>query len=518
MSRSRSTVGQLSGIVAVLVCSALALTPAVGEDMTSMNPQDEAGIQGKTRTHPCAGAGLWFPAEPERLRRTIEEFLSTSTPVIPEPPIALIVPHAGYTYAGSVAGKAYATVKDHPYKRVILLGLSHAVRIRGATVLRVDAYETPLGLIPVDTEARDLLLKCPVVSEQPAAHQGEHSVENQLPILQVALEEISMVEVLVGDLKDDQRSELAEVLRELMNRETLLVVSTDFTHYGPQFMYVPFRDNVPQNLQALNNLAVQEILQVDVPGWNAFLDESGDTICGRNAVELLLEVLQPWDDARGLKVAYDTSGRMTGDWENSVTYTSIVFWREGEGLVPEEQETLLQIARDSVASFLRDGRQPELTEERYELTSRLRAPGAAFVTLRNQEQLRGCIGHVVAVTPLYLSVTENARHACEDPRFQGNPVTLQELSELTIEISVLTPMRRLLEPEKVEVGRDGLMMIRGSRQGLLLPQVPVEQGWNREEFLAHTCMKAGLPVDAWMDKNTEIYRFMAQVFGEEGSR
>ncbi len=502
-------------IAAVITCSAFICTPTPRTYSMALMRQKDNGAQDQGKVRSCRGAGMWFPASPGELRRTVDGFLAVDTPAIPEPPIALIVPHAGYTYSGPVAGKAYATLKGHPIKRVILLGVSHRARLRGASVLRVDAYETPLGRIPADPNVRDALLACSMVTEQPAAHEREHSVENQLPMLQCVLEDFQMVEVLVGDMTGEQRSQLAEVLRGLMDSETLIVVSTDFTHYGADFMYVPFRERVEDNLRLLNEMAIREILQVDVPGWDACLDETQDTICGRDAVGLLLQVLQPWDDARGMRVAYDTSGRMTGDWNTSVTYASVVFWREKGDLSQVEREVLLRLARDTVTAYLANRRLPEVDEEAYELTPRLRAPGAAFVTLRNQQQLRGCIGHVVAVTPLYQSVVENAYQACLDPRFTNNPVTSQEAPELSIEISVLTPLRRLLEPEKVQVGRDGLMMIRGRAQGLLLPQVPVEQGWSRDEFLAQTCLKAGLPLDAWRDTQTEIYRFSAQVFSEE---
>ncbi|MGB2937004.1 MAG: AmmeMemoRadiSam system protein B [Phycisphaerae bacterium] len=471
---------------------------------------------GKRKVHPCSGAGRWFPADAEKLGRTVDAFLSLPEPAVPRQPIALVCPHAGYQYCGAVAGKAYATLKGYPYRRVILLGPSHQAQVRGASVLRVEAYKTPLGSIRVDAEARDALLECSIVTEQPAAHQNEHSVENQLPMLQRVLKDFKMVEVLVGNLKPEERATLAAAVRDLVNEETLLVVSTDFCHFGPRFGHVPFREHVRDSLKALNDRAVEKIVQVDVAGWDTFLRETGDTICGRDAVGLLLEILEPWDDVQGRRVAYNTSGDVTGDWSNSVTYAAVVFWQMTGGLTRAEQRTLLRLARDTVAFYVKNGKAPQVDEVKYDLTAALKAPGAAFVTLENKGRLRGCIGHVVAVKPLYLSVIENACRACEDPRFKADPVTEAEVPQLSIEISCLTPMRRLADPKEVQVGRDGLMMVRGWRRGLLLPQVPTEQGWNREEFLTYACRKAGLPPDAWKEPETQVYRFGAQVFGEGG--
>jgi AmmeMemoRadiSam system protein A len=259
-------------------------------------------------------------------------------------------------------------------------------------------------------------------------------------------------------------------------------------------------------------------LEVDVPGWNSFLQQTKVTICGRNAVGLLLAVLEPRDAIDGRRVAYDTSGRMTGDWSNSVTYASVVFWRSASELSNSERHTLLRLARNTVTSFLDEGTVPSVALDDYDLTPRLMAPGAAFVTLRNGIELRGCIGHIAAVRPLYLSVAENAYRASQDPRFRYDPITRDEVAELSIEVSVLTPMRRLADPNKVRVGVDGLLIVRDRNQGVLLPQVATEQGWNREQFLDNACLKAGLPADAWKDPRTEIYRFTASIFAEEEDR
>ena len=493
-------------------------------------PKADAGPPGEVRVHACAGAGRWFPADAEQLRTVVDKYISASPPEVPKPPVALIVPHAGYEFSGPVAGKTYATVspgrvasgdKGRTYKRVILFGPSHQYALRGASVLRVEAYDTPLGRIPVDVEARDALLACPVVAEQAAAHRTEHSVENQLPMLQRALGPFKMVEVLVGQMTAKDRATLADAVRALVDDlpagqtgSTLLVASSDFTHFGPNFGYVPFRSRLPENLKALNDMAVREILEVDVPGWDANLEKTGDTICGQAGIGLLLKILEPWDDVRGGRVAYDTSGNLTGDWTNSVTYAGIAMWRAGEGLAAAEQATLLRIARDAVTELTKSGKNLKADGGPYDLTVSLKSPGAAFVTLKNAGQLRGCIGHVMAVKPLYESVIENAGNACRDPRFTRNPITAAEVPALSIEISVLSPMRRLDDVKNIRIGRDGLMLVRGWASGLFLPQVPVEQGWNLQEYLTELCGKAGLPDGTWKDPRAELYRFTAQVFGE----
>jgi hypothetical protein len=467
------------------------------------------------KVHACTGADRWFPGDGDRLGRLADAYLAGMTVPMAKPPVALIVPHAGWQFSGSVAGKTFATLKGRSYKRVILLGPSHRAPVRGASVLRADAYETPLGRIAVDVEARDALLKCNVVTEQPAAHEGEHSVENQLPMLQRVLKDFKMVELLVGELAPAQRTTLADAVRALVGDGTLLVASSDFTHFGRNYGYMPFTDRIPERLRRLNDMAVMKIAQIDVAGWDSYLEQTKDTICGQAAIGVLLKVVEPWEDVRAVPAAFDSSGAQTGDWGNSVTYTGVVFWREGEGLTKAEQETLLRLARDTVAGFLKSRERPTIDPGKYDLTPALKARGAAFVTLKNAGELRGCIGHIMAVVPLYESVIENAGNACRDQRFADNPITEKELPKLSIEISVLSPIRRLMDLTSIKLGRDGMVIARAQRQGLFLPQVPIEQGWNRDQYLENLCRKAGLPADALKDPQTEFYKFTAQVFGDE---
>lgn len=472
----------------------------------------------KENVHACAGAGRWFPADADGLARMVDGFLCEPAAEIPRRPVALIVPHAGYEYSGAVAGKGYATLKGRSYKRVIILGPSHQAAVRGASVLRADAYETPLGRIPVDAGARDALLKCSVVREQPAAHAGEWSVENQLPMLQRAIKDFAMVEVIVGVMTPAERAALAETLRGLADAETLLVVGTDFTHYGPRFGYVPFKDLVPARLADLNDKAVAKILDLDANGWDRFIAETGDTVCGQAAVGLLLEALKAWGDVQGRRVAFDTSGRLTGDWENSVTYASIVFWRTGEAayLQGPEKQTLLRLARDVLGEFLKTGKSA-LDESRYDLTEVLKRPGAAFVTLKNHGRLRGCIGTFVAQAPLYKAIAQMALAALRDPRFLSDPVTADELDQIDIEISVLTPLEKVGDPlQEIELGRHGIYIEGEGRSGCFLPQVATETGWSKEEFLSQCAAgKAGLAPDAWKKPGVTVYRFEAHVFGEK---
>ena len=304
----------------------------------------------------------------------------------------------------------------------------------------------------------------------------------------------------------------AEAVLPLLDEETILIASSDFTHFGRNFGYEPFQEDVPAKLRELADQSVAPLQQADFDGFVSHLNETEDTICGRGPIQLLLRILSMRGGAQGVRVALGTSGQMTGDWSTSVTYQSIVFTPPPAKLGGDERETLLELARETITAFLA-GREPP-APDRSQLPEALRAHGASFVTLRNDGNLRGCIGNLNSNGPLYQSVIRNAVAVSQDFRFKGNPVTTGELSDLEVEVSYLTPLKRLPDTDQIVIGRDGLVIALGRRTGVLLPQVAYELGWSREEFLAQLCMKAGLPLDAWKHPAVELYSFEAEVFGE----
>jgi AmmeMemoRadiSam system protein A len=245
-------------------------------------------------------------------------------------------------------------------------------------------------------------------------------------------------------------------------------------------------------------------------------------MCGHLPIQTLVEIFSKYDaKVREVDLLdYRNSGDTTGDKARGVVgYGSMAFsvsdsTRTAEGrdfgsLTAADRQYLMNLAKESVRRAV--------SGERYEpsppTSAVLSNKGAAFVTLKEDGDLRGCIGHVIARIPLYQCVNDVARAAAvQDTRF--SPVRKDEIPRLSFEISVLTPPEPTT-PDNVVVGRDGLIMSRGGRSGLLLPQVPIEWNWEKEEFLSHTCMKAGLPSDCWKDPETEIQRFRAIVFGED---
>jgi len=466
-----------------------------------------------------AVAGTWYPGDPAELRKTVQEYLQAAAKVdLPGRPIALICPHAGFRYSGQVAAAAYKQLDGRKYRRVIILAVSHGYGgvFRGASILKdVTHYKTPLGLIPLDREACDALLREDLVTSLPAAHRREHSLEIQLPFLQCVLGEFRLVPILMGRMDEGDYARLAKAILRWVDDETLLVVSSDFTHYGRNYGYVPFSEDVPNRLRQLVDAAVKPLRLCDFDGFREHLSRTDDTICGRVPIQQLLRVLSMRGGAEGRVLAIDFSGRMTNDWSMSVTYIAMAFTQRPRQIREDQRRALLRLARRTAEHWLKTKRKLQIEDPASEgLAGVSLRNGAAFVTFTNHGRLRGCIGNLVAAGPLYKAVIDNTVNALQDPRFVWDPITPAELGDLEIEISVLTPMQEVKSLEEVVVGRDGLLVQKGPNRGLLLPQVGARYGWSRRDFLRQTCVKAGLPASAAESKDLKIWKFQAEVFSE----
>ena len=489
----------------------------------------EEEVPMKTTCMESTLAGSWYDADPARLRSELEGYLRNAK-VEDDPSIfAVVVPHAGYAYSGPCAAvglKALAARKD--LARVAVIGFSHRVQLPNQASLpaRETLYRSPLGETPLDVDAIAALLRNPLFTDRPETRRGENRVEMQLPLLQAALagRDWKMVPVTLGQLDDDVRGQVAEALGALMDGRTALVVSSDFTHYGPNFGYVPFRTNVEANLRKLDGGAVEKILAGDADGFAAYCEETGATICGQDSIGVLLRMLPAKFTAREL--AHDASGRSTGDWGNSVSYESLAFYGDGKpakqekakagkkDLTADDKKVLLALARKAIRQAL-DGKTPSDPEDLgVEPTPAMKQKMGGFVTLTIGGELRGCIGEIFPRRALADVVCDHALDAAfNDPRFP--PLTAKEFPKVHIEISALTPPVPVASYKDIEIGRHGMVLELGGRSAVFLPQVAPEQGWDLATTLTHLSYKAGLPGNAWQDPRARFTVFEAVVFHED---
>jgi len=270
-------------------------------------------------------AGTWFVEDATDLRRMIERWMreaGAGGPSRPAAPVrALILPHAGYSYSGRVAAAGMASIAGAAFRRVIVMGPTHRIPLPNRVgVPDGGRYETVLGEIPLDTALLNRLLRDPIFGVFEGALPGEHSVEIEFPMLQVALRDFVLAPLVVGQLNEGVARAVARRLRPELDGETLLVVSSDFTHYGRAFGYRPFVQDVETNLRRLDLGALAWIQRRDLAGFRRYLEETGATICGRDPLSVLIALLGEEQEVRLLK--YETSGHVTGDWSHVVSYLS----------------------------------------------------------------------------------------------------------------------------------------------------------------------------------------------------
>lgn len=272
-------------------------------------------------------AGQWYCDDTQELMGELERYLSNVDQTPFKNVSALILPHAGYQYSGQVAAYGIKQLVGRQYKRVIVLGPTHRVHmIDTVSIPNVDSIETPLGALPVDTECIDALKQHSMIQSIPQVHEYEHSVQIELPMLQYVLDDFKLVPIVVGHLSEESIQSIATVLMEYIDDETLLVISSDFTHYGAAFGYLPFDDDVEENLRSLDLGAFRYIKNKDYRGFLDYIDTTGATICGRYPISIMLAMLSPSSEVHLLK--YSTSGNLSGDWSHCVSYISAAVTRK----------------------------------------------------------------------------------------------------------------------------------------------------------------------------------------------
>ena len=469
----------------------------------------------ETKIRSPAKAGSWYQGSADALRKDIQKYLDKADVKPMAEARALIVPHAGHVYSGPGAAYAYKAISGNSYKRVILMGPNHQpYRFKGISVTKMTHYETPLGLVAIDTVAcNKLLARGGIFTNQPDAEMSEHSLEIQLPFIQTVLQGYKLVPLMVDSMSDADFRTAAEAFKEFIDDNTLLIASSDFTHYGEDFGYTPFKDNIKDNLKKLDGGAIAQILKLSPDGFRKYIESTGSTICGHNPITLLLYLMPSGSGAELLN--YYTSGDLTNDYEHTVSYATIAFSKPGASgeshlLDDAEQKFLLKLARETLQTYLKSGKMPEVDESK--LTPRLKQKFGVFVSLHKNKQLRGCIGNFEPVT-LYKAIMKQViESATCDPRF--DPMTASEEPAVHIEISVMSPMKQVDSYKDIIVSMHGVYIRKERNAATFLPQVAPEQGWDRDTMLEYLCQKAGLEPDAYKEKGMEFLVYTAQVFGE----
>jgi MEMO1 family protein len=472
---------------------------------------------------PAAVAGKFYPADPQKLKLAVQQFLQGSTEIPMEIPIALIVPHAGYVYSGQIAADAYRQVMGRSYDVIVVLGTNHTTGdFRGISVGDYNAFHTPLGDVPVDEEITTALLaENKDCTRSRAVHVDEHSIEVQLPFLQVLFPKARIVPAVIHPPDYGLCIRFGETLAKVLkNRKALIVASSDLSHF-PDYKDTARVDR--QTLEAIASLDTSRIASIlrvlNVPKLDT-------RACGEAPILSGITAAKALGVTRAIVAGYTNSGDIpNGDRSRTVGYGAVVL-ATGKGpsdtailnrpeaplsavpLQNSEKKALLAFARETIFRYL----STQMVPLPRSFSARMSFPQGAFVTLKKNGQLRGCIGHMAEDIALGQTVGAMALQAAmHDPRFA--PLELSELNRLEIEISVLTPMKPIASTDEIVIGRDGVLLSKAGTSAVFLPQVAVENKWSKSEMLDNLCMKAGLATGCWK-RDAKFQIFQADVFSE----
>lgn len=471
----------------------------------------------------------FYPADPKELREMIAQFLTAAPENTPEgEPIAILSPHAGYLYSGSIAGYSYRAIKGISFDVVVVLGTAHYFPTQTISVFDGDGYQTPLGEVKTDQGfIRKLLAASPLFQSNAKAHQREHSVETQIPFLQESLSSFQIVPMVVGSSDFETYQKIGEALAGVIgqqqagSRKILIIASSDLSHY-PSDEDARVVDS--STMQALLTMNPEYFSQVNAHWMNRGIPQLACTYCGEGAVTIVMVAAKTLGANRAHLLRYATSADVPyGEKNRVVGYASVAFVKDKDlqsenfSVSEETQKKLLQMARGAIEKGVHGIQSGDFDYPKEDpLMSR---PLAVFVTLKEHGILRGCIGGTETRLPLGEAVQYFASAAAfDDPRF--HTLSKEELPRAHIEISILSPLKRINSAIEIVPGIHGVAVRRDGRSGLFLPQVWMETGWTKEVFLDQLCsQKAGLPPRAWQDPQTELSIFTVLSFEEtEGMR
>ncbi|MFQ6083888.1 MAG: AmmeMemoRadiSam system protein B [Candidatus Aminicenantia bacterium] len=448
-------------------------------------------------------SGQFYPGEKKILSQMIDEFLEQAqVPEIKGEIKALIVPHAGYIYSGKIAAHSYRLVKGKNYETVIIIGPSHHYGFNGYSIYPSGYYQTPLGLVKIDEILAQEIIKNSPFKYIPKAHNKEHSIEVQIPFIQKVLSKAKIVPIVMGYQTKKTITTLAQVLAEtIKGKNVLLVASNDMSHYFSKRKANKIDKNTISLIKAFNTKKL--ITKIE---------RRENIMCGGGPVVSAMLTAHSLGETEVEILKYGDSSETGGPKDRVVGYLSAAIFlplkEETFTLSQEEKKELLKIARQTIEKFILEKEIPQFKINHKNLLEKR----AAFVTIKERGMLRGCIGFTEPILPLYQTVIQSAiLAATRDLRFP--PLSSEEINHIELEISVLTPLKKITNPNQIIVGKHGLVVSKQGKKGLLLPQVPVENNWGRNEFLNQICFKAGLPRNCWRE-NALLYTFEAIVFDE----
>jgi hypothetical protein len=458
-----------------------------------------------------AVAGEFYPSDPKILKEKLQGYLDEAQKIDIKGKLrVLIVPHAGLEFAGKTAMAGYKQIEGQHYSKVIVLGVNHQGTKKFAAVYPGGQWETPLGNVEIDHDLASRIVNGEDIIYNTEEHASDHSIEMEVVYLKYVLKDFKLVPIMLSNPSNDTVEALANKIAAVFDDETLLVVSSDLSHYPD---YDGALDADTRTINAILSGNKKRFEQATSENYARRIPNLVTSACGFHPIRVGLRVAELLDLGRLTKIDYTNSGDITGQKDKVVGYGAIGGWSEklpSLALDDAARQEALALARKTLESYYKNGTRM-LYEPQNEV---LNKPIGAFVTLTKNGELRGCIGNFDPDKPFYRVVQEMAiRAAVDDKRFE--PVSEDELSQLDIEVSALSPLTRISDYHNIVLGKNGVKIVLGNKSGTFLPEVATDTKWDLETFLQNLCtQKMGLSAECYKDPKAEIFTYTTDAFYE----
>jgi AmmeMemoRadiSam system protein B/AmmeMemoRadiSam system protein A len=485
-----------------------------------------AGSTSHTIRQPAV-SDQFYPGNAGKLRAAIDNYLKDAITPFSQRPIAIISPHAGYIYSGQICADAFKQAAAYDYDLVVLLGTNHTTAgFRGVSIYEGKGYETPLGIAQIDEElAARVIASHKDFSFKPDVHKREHSNEVMVPFVQVLFPKAKILPTVIGAPDLELCRRFGETLAKLLkDRNALIVASCDLSHYPNYEDALTADRNTIEAIMKLDPALVKSTIRKQL---NQNLPNLSTCACGQGPVLTAITTAKKLGATGAQIISYANSGdAAVGKHDRVVGYMAAALVADSESQSAAvyghpskktaEQNTFTNAQKRALLAHARNTIHQLLVSETTPLARGfdpvLEQKKGVFVTLNKNGNLRGCIGHMAEDLPLCQVVGFCALQAAfADRRFQQ--VQMEEMEAIEIEISVLTPFRKVRGIEDIKIGRDGVLIEKSGKSAVYLPYVAVEQGWDKEEMLDHLCRKAGLSKGSWKSGAT-FYTFQSNAFSE----
>lgn len=481
-----------------------ALTETKILDKQEINPTNEL-------IRKSAVAGEFYPKDPQVLGKQIQSYLDQAQKLDVKGRLrVLIVPHAGLDFAGKTAAAGFKQIEGEHYSKVIVLGVNHKGTKKFAAVFPGGEWETPFGNVPIDHDLASRIVNGKDIIYNTEEHQSDHSIEMEVIFLKYVLKDFKLVPIILGNPSNETVDALAHKIAAVFDDDTLLVISSDLSHY-PNYEGAIKADN--RTVNAILSGNKKRFEQATTENYARQIPNLVTSACGYHPIRVGLEVANLLDLGRLTKIDYTNSGDITGQKDKVVGYGAVGGWSESLpslALNDDARQEVLQLARKTLESYYKNGTRM-LYEPKNDV---LNKPIGAFVTLTENGSLRGCIGNFDPDKPFYRVVQEMAiRSAVDDKRFQ--PVTQDELDKIEIEVSALSPLKRIYDYHEIIPGKNGVKIVLGNNTGTFLPEVATDNHWDLETFLQNLCtQKMNLSAECYKDPKAEIFTYTTDAFYE----